>query len=150
MRKSFRLTIATPSELLVDESDVRSIRAEDESGGFGLWPGHADLLTVLPACVVRWRRADGPERYCALRGGLFTATGGERVAIACRHGVLGGDLQLLEAEVRKARAEQADAAARARVEQTRLHASAVRRLVRYLRPAGLSEAALFDPDGEGQ
>ncbi len=150
MSKGFRLTIATPSALLVDESDVRSIRAEDESGGFGLLPGHADLLTVLPASVVRWRGDDRVERYCALRGGLFTATGGDRVAIACRHGVLGGELKLLEEEVRKARAEQADAAARARVEQTRLHANAVRRLIAYLRPAGLSEAALFDADGEGR
>jgi F-type H+-transporting ATPase subunit epsilon len=150
MSKGFRLTIATPAALLVDESGVQSVRAEDQSGGFGLLPGHADLLTVLPASVVRWRLEDGIERYCALRGGLLTATGGRRISIACRCGVLGADLQRLEQDVRRLRAEQADAAARARVEQTRLHANAVRQLIRYLRPSGLSDAALREIEGDAQ
>jgi F-type H+-transporting ATPase subunit epsilon len=144
----FRLTIATPATLLVEGEGVVSIRAEDQSGGFGLLPGCADFLTVLPACVVRWRMATGGERYCALRGGVLTATGGGRVAIACREGVLGGDLRKLEAEARAARAAQADAAARARVEQTRLHAGAVRQLIRYLRPAGLTESLFADGEGD--
>jgi F-type H+-transporting ATPase subunit epsilon len=148
MSKSFRLTIATPAALLIDASDVRAVRAEDESGGFGLLPGHADFLTVLPASVLRWRCDDGVEHYCVLQGGLLTTTGGDRVSVACRHGVLGNDLPQLEEDVRRMRAERADAAARARVEQTRLHAQAVRQLIRYLRPSTLSESALFD--GEAQ
>jgi len=147
MTRALRLTITTPNVVLLDEGDVRSVRAEDRSGGFGLLPGHADLLTVLPPSVVRWRRSDGPERYCAIRGGVMTVTQGERVSIACRHGVLGEDLQKLEAEVRSARAAEIDAAARARVEQTRLHANAVRQLIRYLRPSGASESVFFG-DGE--
>lgn len=143
MSRTMRLTIMTPNAVLLDAGDVRSVRAEDQSGGFGLLPGHADFLTVLPASVVRWRTPDGSEHCCAIRGGVMTVKNGERVAIACRHGVLGDDLQMLEAEVHSARAAQTDETARARVEQTRLHANAVRQLIRYLRPAGHSESTLF-------
>ena len=112
---SLRLTITTPNVLLVDEEGVLSVRAEDETGGFGILPGHAEFLTVLPACVVRWRNASGLEAYCALRGGVLTASRGQRVSIACRQGVLGQDLQKLEDDARRARAVRLDEAARARV-----------------------------------
>jgi F-type H+-transporting ATPase subunit epsilon len=143
---SLRLTITTPNAVLVDEDNVRSVRAEDETGGFGILPGHADFLTVLPASVVRWRTAAGQEGYCALRGGVLTASRGERVSIACRQGVQGEDLQSLEADARRARAERLEEVARARVEQTRLHAQTVRQLVRYLHPSGVSEAVLFSEE----
>lgn len=144
-----RLTIATPAAVLAEAENVVSIRAEDATGSFGLLPGCADLLTVLPASVARWRGADGAEQFCALRGGVLTATGGSRVSIACREGVLGGDLAELEADARTARAASADAAAKAKVEQTRLHAGAVRQLMRYLRPAGFSESLFADGEGDG-
>ncbi|PWB80049.1 MAG: F0F1 ATP synthase subunit epsilon [Methylocystaceae bacterium] len=133
MTDLLRLTIATPSTLLVDAADVSSVRAEDESGSFGILPGHADLLTVLPASVVRWRAASG-DGFCALRGGVLTVTGGARVAIACRQAILGETLETLESAVRAMRATQLDTVRRARVEQTRLHTRAVRQLMRYLHP----------------
>ena len=76
MTGALHLTIATPTRLLIDCPDVMSLRAEDESGGFGILPGHADFLTVLPASVVRWRLRDGSERVCALRAGVMTVRGG--------------------------------------------------------------------------
>ena len=135
MSGALRLTIATPAKLLVDE-DVRSVRAEDASGAFGVLPGHADLLTVLPPSVVRWTAEGEPTRYCALSGGVLTITGGNRVAVACRRGTRGEDLERLEANVAAGRAAELDADRRARVEQTRLHAQAVRQLMRYLRGDG--------------
>ena len=53
MSGGLHLTIATPAKLLVDIEDVRSVRAEDASGSFGILAGHADLLTVLSLSVVR-------------------------------------------------------------------------------------------------
>ena len=94
------------------------------SGGFGVLPGHADLLTVLPPSVLRWTRRDGATRYCALSGGVMTVSRGARVAVACRRGTLGDDLEKLQAEVAAARAAELDADRRAKVEQTRLHAQA--------------------------
>lgn len=139
MSETLHLTITTPAAVLVDRADVRSLRAEDESGGFGILPGHTGLLTVLPASVVRWRNGDDTVHYCALRGGVLTVSNGRRVAIACRQGTLGDDLARLEADVQAVREAELDEERKARVEETLLHARAVRQLVRYLRP-GASEA----------
>ena len=136
MSAGLHLTIATPASVLVDASDVRSLRAEDESGAFGVLPGHADLLTVLPPSVVRWTREGEGTRYCALSGGMLTVSGGNRVAIACRRGVFGEDLAALQAQIAAARAAEIDAGRRAKVEQMRLHARALRQLMRFLRPGG--------------
>jgi len=136
MSEGLRLTIATPATVLVDTDRVRSVRAEDESGAFGVLPGHADLLTVLPPSVVRWTREGETTHYCALSGGVLTIIGGNRVAIACRRGTVGDDLAALQAAIAVQRAAELDADRRARVEHARLHARALRRLMRYLRPAG--------------
>lgn len=141
MSATLHLVISTPGAVLVDVADVVSIRAEDESGCFGIHPGHADFITVVSPSVVRWRSAAGADRFCAVLGGVLTVDRGRTVAIACREGVLGGDLHGLEAEVRARRAAETDADRRARVEQMRLHAQAVRQLMRYLNPgahAGVS------------
>ena len=142
MSEGLHLTIATPSSLLVDADDVQSVRAEDSSGAFGILPGHADLLTVLPPSVVRWTRAGEATRYCALSGGALTVSGGTRIAIACRRGALGDDLARLEADVAAQRAAELDFDRRAKVAQLRLHARALRQLMRLLRPGGR-------PPGEG-
>lgn len=136
MSGALRLTIATPSALLLDVDDVRSVRAEDESGAFGVLAGHADLLTALPPSVLRWTCENQSTRYCALSGGVLRISGGNLVAVACRRGALGDDLETLQAEVAAQRAAELDADRRARVEQTRLHAQAVRQLMRYLRGDG--------------
>src|SRR5579863_1857088 len=136
MSGGLQLIIATPAKLLIDARDVRSLRAEDESGAFGVLPGHADLLTVLPPSVVRWTAQDGTTGYCALSGGVLRVAGGKRVAIACRRGAIGDDLSALKAEIEALRSAELDAGRRARVEQTRLHARALRQLMLYLRPAG--------------
>lgn len=138
MSDGLRLTITTPTDLLVDMAGVRSVRAEDESGGFGILPGHADLLTVLSASVLRWRDRQGAVHFCAVRGGVFRVSGGALVAVACRQGTLGDDLATLEAGVAQELEAETDADRRARVEQTQLHARAVRQLMRLLRPGQAS------------
>ena len=134
MTAALHLTVTTPSQILVESDDVVAVRAEDQSGSFGILPGHADLLTVLVPSVLRWRTADGAARFCAVRGGVFTVASGRDVAVACREGVVGDSLDELEAKVRAVRAQELEAERKARVEQIRLHALAVRQLVRYLRP----------------
>lgn len=138
MTRVLHLTVTTPMEVLVNEPAVASVRAEDESGGFGVLPEHADFLTALPASVLRWRGADGTEHFCALRAGLMTISGGERVSVACREGILANSLAGLETQVETLRADEADIDRRVRVEQMRLHAQAVRQLMRYLRPGTIS------------
>ena len=135
MSGRLHLTITTPAAVLVDATDVGAVRAEDASGGFGILPGHTDLMTVLPVSVVRWHGGDGVAHYCAVRGGVLTVAGGQLVSIACRQGATGDDLAALEAEVQALRAAETEAERHARVEQTQMHARVVRQLMRYLRTA---------------
>ena len=138
MSALLHLTIATPARVLFDSTEVVALRAEDASGSFGILPGHAAFLTVLAPSVLRWHAADGVEQFCAVKEGVLRVSGGHEVSIACREGVMGASgtsLEVLEAQVDAARAVKLDAVRRARVDETRLHAQAVRQLLRYLRPS---------------
>ena len=146
---ALHLTIATPAKLVTECTTVQSLRAADASGSFGILPGHADLLTVLPASVVQWRDADKSWRYCAVRAGVLNVTGGNRVAIACRQAVLGTNLATLEASVHSAREAESEADRCARVHQMRFHAHAVRQLLRYLMPGARQEVIASSPALEG-
>lgn len=146
--RTLSLSISTPDAVLVARDDIRSLRAADASGDFGILPGHADLLTVLPASVVRFRGADGGWTFCAVRGGVMTVSGGSRVAIACRQASLSADLDALAESVAADRAADTDADRRARVEELRLHARAVRQMLRYLRPGPADGAGPVGPSGE--
>jgi F-type H+-transporting ATPase subunit epsilon len=142
MSKTLHLTITTPAQILAASDNVVAVRVEDQSGSFGVLPGHADLLTALVPSVVRWRTVDGAACFCAVRGGVFAVSGGRNVSVACREGVVGDSLDELEAKVRAVRARQLEADRKARVEQIRVHALAVRQLVRYLRPNPASAAPM--------
>lgn len=134
MNTSLHLRITTPAEVLVDSGDVRAVQAMDSSGSFGILPRHTDMLTVLPPSVVAWTCADEVRQYCAVRGGVLTVSEGRDVTIASRHAVLGASLEDLESIIQDARATELEADRKARVEQVRFHAQAVRHLVRYLLP----------------
>jgi F-type H+-transporting ATPase subunit epsilon len=129
-----RLLITTPVAIVVDQPDVSSVRAEDESGGFGILQGHADFLTALTLSVVSWRDAGRRQRFCAVRYGLLSVNQGKEVAIATREAVVGNDLQHLEqvvlAEFRKA----TEAERVARTESLKLQMRAIRQILQYLKP----------------
>lgn len=132
-----KLEVSTPIAIPVCEGDLVSLHAEDASGRFGIWPGHADLLTVLSVSVLSWRRRDGLEGHCAVRGGVLTVRGGERIDVATQEAVPGEDLARLEQDVldrlRAAEEEVRDA----RVHARRLHVAALEQLLRYARPGGV-------------
>lgn len=144
------LSITEPLNTLVDAVPVQSVRAEDASGSFGILLGRSDFLTVLPPSVVRWRAKDGRQGFCALRSGLLRITGGTRVDVACRQGVLGDDLPTLLAHVQEMRLQEADAARRARTEEMRLHTQTLRRLMQVFHPnagSGLDHPPALHPTG---
>jgi len=129
-----RLLITTPAAVVTDESDVMSVRAEDETGSFGILQGHADFLTVLSVSVVAWRRGDGSQRYCAVRHGVLRVNGGSEVAIASRDAIAGDDLVRLEQVVMGQLRAELETERRARTESLQLQMKAIRQIVRYLRP----------------
>jgi F-type H+-transporting ATPase subunit epsilon len=148
-----KLVITTPTAVAVDLDGVISVRAEDETGSFGVLRGHADFLTALEDSVVTWRQGDGARRYCAVRGGVLSVSGGERIAIATREAVPGEDLEQLETDVlaRFRRADEEEAAAR--IASERLHLAAIRRIFGYLRPdrGGTGfEPPVLPPRGAGR
>lgn len=128
-----RLVVATPLDVVVEAEDVAHVRAEDDSGAFGILPGHADFLTVLSISVVTWRNGGGDEHYVALRGGMLEVRGGDRIRVTTREAVPGDDLRRLETEVITAfRRELAEERA-ARLDAQRLYLAALRQIQRYLR-----------------
>lgn len=129
-----RLLITTPTAIVVDETDVSSVRAEDDSGGFGILKGHADLLTALSISIVGWHDAAGRARYCAVRRGVLSVTGGDEIAIATREAIRGDDLDRLEEIVLDEFRERTEAERASRAESARLQMKAIRQIVRYLRP----------------
>lgn len=129
-----KLKITTPLAILTDEENVVSLRAEDASGGFGILTNHADFLTSLAISVVSWKRHDGNARYCAVRGGILAVTGGREIAIATREAVLGEDLTRLEQDILASFRSAEDINRVEHVEQARLQLSAIRQIMRHLRP----------------
>jgi F-type H+-transporting ATPase subunit epsilon len=127
-----RLTVTTPLAIVVEASDVAHLRAEDETGAFGILPGHADFLTVLAASVASWRDDRGAEHHVALRGGLLEVGGGDAIAIATPEAVAGDDLHRLESEVLARFRRQLAEEQAARTDAERLYLAAVRQIARFL------------------
>lgn len=128
-----KLSIATPLAVVVEADDVVHIRAEDDSGAFGILSGHADFLTALAVSVVSWRDARGTEHHAAVRAGVLQVRGGETVEIATREAVSGEDLHQLETDaVARFRRQLSDEQA-ARTDAQRLYLAAMRQIVHFLR-----------------
>ena len=131
-----KLRIVTPLDVVIDNESVLALRAEDESGSFGILPGHADFLTALPVSVVTWTDQDHARRYCAVRGGLLTVTGGTEIAIATREAVLGTDLATLDQTVLHRFRADIDSERAEHFQATRLQLDAIRQIVSHPRPPG--------------
>ena len=129
-----RLLITTPASVVVDEHNVTAVRAEDETGSFGVLDGHAEFLTALTLSVVHWRGARDRLRFCAVRRGVLSVTHGTEVSIATREAILGDDLARLEQVVLTQFREALEAERATRTESLQLQMQAVRRIIRYLRP----------------
>jgi F-type H+-transporting ATPase subunit epsilon len=129
-----RLLITTPTALVIDDRDIVAVRAEDESGSFGILKGHADFLTALTVSVVSWHHESDHQRFCAVSRGVLSVTNGSEVAIATREAVLGDDLDHLERVVLAQFRETVEAERSARTEGLKLQMKAIRQILRYLRP----------------
>jgi len=129
-----RLLITTPTQVIVDHADVVAVRAEDESGSFGILDGHAAFLTALTVSIVSWRHADGRHKFCGVRRGVLSVSRGSEVAVATRQAVVGDDLDHLEAVVLAEFRDTAEAERAARLEGMQLHIRAIRQILTYLRP----------------
>jgi len=156
-----RLLVTTPMSVVVDEGNVGHVRAEDETGAFGILPGHADFITVLAVSVITWRNHSGEEHHVAVRGGVLTVRQGAVVEVATRDAVGEDTLRRLGQAVLARFREQVQAEEESRTSATRLHLEAIRQLQRYLEsgrqpvpqgpPPSLATAGVRGgPPGEGE
>lgn len=129
-----KLVITTPMAVVVERDDVLQVRARDDSGAFGILPGHTRFLTVLAISVLTWRERDGTEGHVALRGGVLTVDQGRLVQVASREAVVGEDLEILERNVLASFRLRTESEKQARSAAARLELAAIRHIHRYLRP----------------
>ena len=128
-----RLTVTTPLAIVVEAGDVVYLCAEDDTGAFGILPGHADFLTALAASVASWRDDRGAEHHVAVRGGMLEVSDGDAIAIATPEAVPGDDLHRLESEVLAKFRRQLDEEQAVRTDAQRLYLAAIRQIARFLR-----------------
>jgi F-type H+-transporting ATPase subunit epsilon len=140
-----RLAVTTPLAFILEASDVAHLRAEDETGAFGILPGHADFLTALAISVVSWRDRAGAEHHLAVRGGMLEVRGGEAITVATREAIVSDDLHRLETEVLVSFRRAIEEERTARTDAQRLYLAAIRQICRFLN----SERAPSIPGGPG-
>lgn len=128
------LTITTPLAIIINANNVAHVRAEDDSGAFGVLRGHADFLTALAISVVSWRDDSGAEHHIAVRGGMLRVSGGDTITIATREAVADDDLHRLETEVLANFQRRSEEEVTARTDAQRLYLAAIRQIYRFLRP----------------
>lgn len=156
-----RLLVTTPMAVIVDQDDVRHVRAEDDTGAFGILEHHADFITALEVSVITWRDRDDREHHVAVRGGVLTVRGGDLIEVATREAVGEDTLEELGEAVLQRFRDEVEAEEESRVSATRLHLAAIRQLQRYLEsgrqavPQGLPSAGeapvlRTTPPGEGE
>jgi F-type H+-transporting ATPase subunit epsilon len=119
-----RLQIVTPLTVVAELDGIISVRADDRTGSFVVWPHHADFITALAITVVEWATEAGEKGHIAVRG--------EFVQIATRQAISGPTLDRLGKAVLDQLRDEAEAEARTRVAATRLQLGLLRQLNRYL------------------
>ncbi|WP_372394540.1 F0F1 ATP synthase subunit epsilon [Azospirillum sp. HJ39] len=144
------LIVTTPTSVAVRVAGLAHLRAEDASGAFGIWPGHADLLTALAVSVISWRGVDGSEGHCAVRGGVLTMHDGTGIAVATREAVVGDDLHALERDVLARFRRSAEEEGEARSGARRMHLAAIRHILGYLRPERRGGGPIAPVSGGGE
>jgi F-type H+-transporting ATPase subunit epsilon len=127
-----KLVVTTPTALVEEVANLDHLRAEDETGAFGILPGHADFITVLPVSVVTWG-GGGREGFLLVRGGVLRVSGGKLVEIAARGAWREDQLEELGPSALEdlQRADETEDVTR--TSDTRLHLATMRQVERVLR-----------------
>ena len=127
------LAIRTPEGLAYD-GPVRSIRAEDEDGWFGILPGRRDVVAVLPPGLVLFEDEEG-EGFVAISGGVLDHCN-DRCRVMAREARLSRAPLEAAAELDALVGGRRERSERRREVADDLEREALRRMARALREAG--------------
>jgi F-type H+-transporting ATPase subunit epsilon len=127
-----RLVVTTPTVVVEDVEGIRHIRAEDRTGAFGILPGHADFVTVLPISVVSWQDKSGREGYVLVRRGVLTVADGELVEIAARGGYREDELPALSNSILASLQDAEEQEYEERTSDRQMHLAMIRQIERVL------------------
>lgn len=109
MSPALRLVVRTPTGVVLDRQ-VASIIAEDHDGWFGVRPGRAELVAVLPAGVMSFRD-DAGEGFVALAPAVLHHAG-DACRVLATEASVARRLEDLPAAARRSSADRRATAAR--------------------------------------
>ena len=104
MAGNIRLEIVTPEKAVVNE-DVQIVMAPGTLGEFGVLIDHTPFMTTLKTGTLRFKDADGQERYVFISGGFAEALP-DRVTILAESAERRRDIDLDRARSALERAQQ--------------------------------------------
>jgi F-type H+-transporting ATPase subunit epsilon len=136
-----KLRVTTPLAIILDVDAITHLRAEDETGAFGILPGHADFVTALTVSVVTWRDQENVEHHLAVRRGMLSVRDGRTITIATREAIADDDLLRLRTEVLASFSRRAEEEQTARADAYRLYLAAIRQIYHHLKPERTSVMA---------
>lgn len=132
MATEMEVCLRLPTRVLY-QGMARKLFAVAENGAFGLLPNHIDFVTALEPSVLILTLANGNEQIFGIDEGILVKKG-HQVDIAIRRGVLGENLDSLQASVKKNFIEVDEDERVARSALSRLEAGMVRRFADLQRP----------------
>lgn len=96
MAESFRLEIAAPERLLVNEAVIEA-SIPGEHGVIGVLPGHAPLLGELGVGELTYTLVGGAKHFLAVDGG-YVEISGNHVRVAAHGAVYANEIDVKRAE----------------------------------------------------
>jgi F-type H+-transporting ATPase subunit epsilon len=104
MADTFRLEIASPLRLLVDEA-VTEATIPGEQGMLGILPGHAPLLSELGTGELRYTLTNGQRHFMAVHGGYLEISG-NTARVAALNAEYANEIDVARAEAALRRATE--------------------------------------------
>ncbi len=103
MAKELFLEVVTPQSAIVSE-EAQIVVAPGSEGEFGALKGHTTFLTSLKVGTLRYKDANGKERFLFINGG-FAEVLPDKVSILAESAERRKDIDVVRAEQAKKRAE---------------------------------------------
>lgn len=131
----FALQVLTPL-IVLWAGAARALGAHDDSGSFGIRPGHEPFLTVLSPGLVHVIEADGTSRCFAVAGGVLTVARDGAVTIATPEAITDTDPAALAAALKAARTARVQHEGEQRQAMASAEVAAMRRLESLIQRRG--------------